>query len=164
MKRKTPSSRVEEEAVIGFWRRRRKKIEALYAIRNMKISEAQLYIFFSEKYNFRSNEISGGEGKIVDFKGESDSKVAANCCWRCTWKNSLSSIHFMCIKSSQITCLLWNPKVHYRVHNSPPLVCMLSQMNTVHTFPLHCSKIHLNVIFPSMPTSSEWHLPFRSSD
>jgi hypothetical protein len=46
----------------------------------MKISEAQLYIFFSEKYNFRSNEISGGEGKIVDFKGESDSKVAANCC------------------------------------------------------------------------------------
>jgi len=37
-------------------------------------------------------------------------------------------------------------------------------MHPVHTLPLYFPNIHCNIIFPSVPRSSKWSLPFRSSE
>jgi hypothetical protein len=65
--------------------------------------------------------------------------------------------------SQEITRLLWNPKVHYRVHKNPLPVHILSQMNPVRTLPHYFCKIHFNIIL-SASRSYKWSLPFRLSD
>jgi hypothetical protein len=51
--------------------------------------------------------------------------------------------------SEEIPSSLWNPKVHYRIHNSQPLVSILSQTHQVQVFPPCFSEIHSTI--PSNP-------------
>jgi len=48
--------------------------------------------------------------------------------------------------SQEILRLVWNPKVHCRVHKSPPPVCILSQMHPIHTFSPCLFKVRSNII------------------
>jgi len=52
--------------------------------------------------------------------------------------------------------LVKNPQVHDRVHQSPLLVRVMSQMHSSHTFPPYFPKMHSNIVLPTMPRYSEW--------
>jgi hypothetical protein len=76
------------------------------------------------------------------------------------------------LASQEIPGLLWSPKVHYRVHNNPPLVCILSQMHSARVFTLFSPRsililpldIHLRplsdyyIIFPDQNFVSTSHI------
>jgi hypothetical protein len=79
------------------------------------------------------------------------------------WCNLLQSENNGRSAGSDIPLLLWISKIHYRVHKSPPLVSVLSQMVLVHILTPYFCNIHLNVILPSTIRSRKCSLTFSIS-
>jgi len=63
--------------------------------------------------------------------------------------------------SQEIPHILWNLKVHNRIHKCPPPV--VSWASSIQSIPPHCSSLknHLNIILPFMPGSPKWPLSLR---
>ena len=63
------------------------------------------------------------------------------------------------LSSQEVPRILRNPKVHCRIHKSPPKI--LSQIPSVHDPTSYFLKIHLNIILQTKPWSPKWSLSFR---
>ena len=59
--------------------------------------------------------------------------------------------------SQEIPCILWNPKVHYRIHMCPPPVPILRQIDPVHTPTSHFLKIHIILLLSINFTKKKLH-------
>ena len=65
--------------------------------------------------------------------------------------------------SQGIPRILCNLKVHYRIHNSPSPVPILSQIKPTHTSRLCFLKICFNIVLQPSPESSRWSPSLRIS-
>jgi hypothetical protein len=65
-----------------------------------------------------------------------------------------------CASTQKLQSILWNPKVHYRIRKSPPLVPILSQINPIHIIPSYLSKIHFTIVNSTTSLSSYWSSSF----
>ena len=65
--------------------------------------------------------------------------------------------------SHKITRILWNPKVHYRIHNSTPTVPIQSQNNQAHVSPSHLLYICFNITLSPLPFKFPHQNPLSTS-
>jgi hypothetical protein len=85
----------------------------------------------------------------ADPKISITSNISAIYHWK-TYTNSMELSHFSETTISAVTKdlpnMIWSPKVYCYVHNGPPTVPFLSQINSVHITPSYLSTIHFKII------------------
>ena len=89
--------------------------------------------------------------------------------WRLTEAyitNSMDHIYSWEADSSsanqEISGILWNPEVHYRIHKKPPPDPILNQINLVHAPLFHFLGIHFNITLSFMPKRCGLSLSLKS--
>ena len=63
----------------------------------------------------------------------------------------------------EFPCILRNPMVNYRIHNSPPPAPILSHMNPIHALPSYFFQNKFSIIYLFMPRSFKWSLPHQNT-
>jgi hypothetical protein len=98
----------------------------------LHISQYKLeVVFFKHRFQDLSTPSNNSEWnrKLINFMELRTSWEAASCA-----------------AIQELINILWNPKVHYRVHKSPPLVRILRHINILHLRPHSCY-----ILIPSRP-------------
>jgi len=62
--------------------------------------------------------------------------------------------------SQEFPRILWNPEVHYHIHNCQPTAPILSQHDPVHTAKTYFLKLHLNILMcdKGVPVTTAWRV------
>ena len=104
-----------------------------------------IYTFYFQQYQITSALTWEGNSYLLTYS------MVQSPSWEANWFAA----------SQEIPRILWNLKVHYRTRKRPPPAPILGQPNPVHIPTSHLLEIHLNIIHPSTPRSSQWSLSLR---